>query len=223
MITRFLTFAIVSLMSVVVLTSCDEHEYIDDSIHVGNVLCDDHQVMTLESYKAQGKSNAVGVVYATQTDEHPILAVYLDEIKNVQFCDSLGMNQGTSCSLTAYDGFSNTSNLQNNIDPKTLHGSPMAQAVFDFGSFGQSTFIPSLQEMRLLVSSLPVVNPVIAQLGGIPVSTTSNDGACWYWTSTEVAQNPSKQSWLVSAAAGSYQETPKDEPHSVRTIVYLYR
>ena len=98
---RFFIYFVVSLMSVFMTVSCDEHEYIDNSIHVGDVLCDDHQVMTLQSYQSMKKSNAVGVIYATKTDKHPVLVVLLDEIKDVQFCDSLGMEQGTSCSITA--------------------------------------------------------------------------------------------------------------------------
>lgn len=211
--------AVLAVMSVFV--SCDEHEPIDLGIYTGFVLCDDHRAMSIDAYEAQDEVKAVGVIFATETEDHPILAVMLNEISSVQFSDSLNFEQGTSADVEAYDGLTNTSSLQNSYDTKNSHGSPMAEKVFRAHEYGQSDYIPSVAEMRLLVSSLSVVNPIIERLKGTPVSTQSSKGTCWYWTSTEVASNQGNQAWLVSAVNGAYQETPKDEYHPARVIVSL--
>ena len=148
------------------------------------ILTDDHQAVSLQSYEAASKNNAVGVIFATHTAEHPMLAVMLNEMQDLQFSDSLGFVQGTSADITSYDGFVNTASLQNTFDEKTGHGSPLADAVFRYHHYGQSDYIPSVSEMRLLVNALPVVNPVIERLHGTPISQSHAD--CWYWTSTEV-------------------------------------
>lgn len=212
-----------AVLSVLTFTSCDEHEHIDTSIKMGYVLCDDHRVMSLSAYQSQSESKAVGVIFTPASEVTPALAVSLEEIPAVQFCSILGYEQGTSGSLTAFDGFRNTTSLQNTIDISKGLGSPMADLVFRSGKYGQSTFVPSVAEFRLLISGLPVVNPVIEALGGKPINTSPAGGGCWYWSSTEVAQNMSKQAWLVSTAAGgSYEETPKDDYHPVRTVIAVY-
>lgn len=205
------------------LVSCDSHVYIDSSVKVGDVLCDDHRIMSLSSYRNQSTSKAVGVIFATSSEDTPVLAVTLDEMSPSQFCTVLGQSQGTSCSLTAYDGFENTTSLQHSIDTETGLASPMADAVFRAGAYGQSMYIPSVAELRLLISNLPEVNPVLESLGGHPITTSPSGGDCWYWSSTEVSINKGYQAWLVSAAAGgACLETPKDASHLARTIVAIY-
>ena len=204
------------------LASCDEHEPIDPDLHIGYVLCDDHTAMPLEQFKAQSHINAVGVIFAESTDDHPAMAVMLDEIPVIAFSDTLGMKQGTSGDVTAYDGNTNTIALANTIDTNTGHGSPIADYVFRNHTFGQSDFIPSVAEMRLLSQSRATVNEVIRELGGDMISSDPTNGSCWYWTSTEVKENETSQAWLCSAANGGIQPTPKDERHPARAIVYLY-
>lgn len=205
-----------------ILVSCDEHEPIDPDIHVGYVLCDDHTAMSLEQFKTQSHINAVGVVFAEASEDHPAMAVMLNEISPISFADTLGMKQGTSGDLTAYDGNTNTITLANTKDSKTGYGSPLADYVFRNHAFGQSDFIPSVAEMRLLSQTRAIVNEVISELGGDIVSADPTNGSCWYWTSTEVKENESNQAWLCSAANGGVQPTPKDERHPARAIVYLY-
>lgn len=59
------------------------------------------------------------------------------------FADSLGINQGTSASLTDEDGNENTYSLFNNNEVQ----SPMAIKSFDLWSYGQSAYISSVRQL----------------------------------------------------------------------------
>lgn len=198
-------------------SSCDEYEPKDNTIHVGYVLCEDHSCMRPEDYFRQSKQKGIGVVFAEQTKDHPLMAVMLEEINNA-FCDSLGLSNGTSGSLTAFDGAANTRAMQNSYLTEAKKGSPLAMQLFHFHGGGQSDYLPSVAEQRLLIASAKVLNPIIEQLGGTPIAL---DGDCWYWTSTEVAGNNGKQAWLCSAANGGIIETPKTEKHKARAIIQI--
>lgn len=65
------------------LVSCDEHEPTDHQLHVGYVLCDDHSCMDTQAYFSQSTKKAVGVIFAEATDEHPALAVMLQETRGL--------------------------------------------------------------------------------------------------------------------------------------------
>lgn len=110
-------------------------------------------------------------------------AVYLWDIAPQAFADSLGIAQGTSADIMAYDGNENTFALYDTQET----ASPMAEAVFDLWRYGQSAYVPSVAEMRLLYTMRKIINPVIEQCGGEPLPLDEND--CWYWTSTEVESN----------------------------------
>lgn len=90
--------------------------------------------------------------------------------------------------------------------------------MFHFHSGGQSDYIPSVAEQRLLVKSAAYINGIIEKLGGIPIDKTDDT---WYWTSTEVKENPGYQAWLCSTTGGGIIETPKTEIHKVRAIVRI--
>lgn len=199
-------------------TSCDNHEPIDRNIHVGYVLCNDHSCMDTASYFNQTKRQAVGVVFAEKTDDHPALAVMFNELNEV-FCDSVGMVNGTSTDITSFCGFKNTVAMYNSYSAETGKGSPLAMEMINFHANGQSDYLPSVAEQRLLASSARVINPVLERLGGTPVAL---EGDCWYWTSTEVEDNPGVQSWLCSADNGRFLPTPKTQRHKARAIVEVY-
>lgn len=201
--------------------SCDSHEAVDRVYHVGYVLCSDHTCMRLSDFENSEGKVAVGVVFAEKTKDHPTLAVSLDEYSE-SFCDSTGMENNTSCSLTAFDGNTNTVAMQAcytyNDSLRCYFGCPIAMLPFSSGHFGQSLYIPSVAEMRLLTAAIPVVNPILKSLGSQPLEI---EGNCWYWTSTEKDGNAANQAWLCSAKNGGIQETPKLEKHRVRAIVQL--
>lgn len=212
---------IIPLMAALCLlsASCDEHEAIDLDVHTGYILCDDGQVLDEDTYFAQDKRKAVAVVFAPQTEEHPVLAVLLDEISPVAFCDTLGMEQGTSCDESAFDGYANTTAMQNSRDQRTGKGSPLADEAFTSHYFWQSDYIPSVAEMGLLFIAKEHVNPIIMRCGGTPLSIDADGGGCWYWTSTEVEPNKDNQAWLFSMSDGSRHKTPKTNTYRARAIV----
>ena len=235
---HFPIMSLVAIGSMASFNSCDEHEPFDNSIHVGHVLLADHRTMSMEDYETQSGAKAVGVVFAAQSGNHPTLAVLLDQPSPDCFAEQLGIAQGTSCSLEAHDGFTNTVSLQAGTYSETESRwdaedsamvqytnmrdlSPLGQQALRSHEFGQSDYIPSVAEMRLLVASLPTINPIIERLGGTPISTMPDGGQCWFWTSTEVKENPENMAWLMSAVNGGIQQTPKDESHPFRLVVAL--
>jgi hypothetical protein len=115
----------------------------------------------------------------------------------------------------AYDGNENTFALYDTRET----ASPMAEAVFDLWRYGQSAYVPSVAEMRLLYTMREIVNPVIEQCGGEPLPLDEND--CWYWTSTEVEKQQTAKAWLYSMGSGAMQETPKVQAHRVRPIITI--
>ena len=217
-----ITHPVLSMMLMIAITifstSCDNHEPIDRDIHVGYVLCNDHSCMDTASYFNQTKRKAVGVVFAEKTDDHPALAVMFNEVNEV-FCDSVGMVNGTSTDVTSFCGFKNTIDMYNSYSAETGKGSPLAMEMINFHTNGQSDYLPSVAEQRLLASSARVINPVLERLGGTPIAL---EGDCWYWTSTEVEDNPGVQAWLSSADNGRFLPTPKTQRHKARAIVEIY-
>lgn len=206
------TFLVASFM-----TSCDNHVPYDPELHIGYIVCDDHSYMDTATYFNQTARKAIGVVFAEKTDEHLVLAVSLKEIKGA-FCDSTGMENGTSGDLTLFDGFTNTIAMYNSYDGETGKGSPIAMKMLTFHEHGQSDYIPSVAELRLLQGSSRAINPIIERCGGTPVNLDAN---CWYWTSTEVSENTGVLAWLCSAANGGIMPTPKTEPHKARAIFQI--
>lgn len=210
-------WGLTTLLGVLLLVSCDDYQPKDHAVHVGYILCDDHSCMDSATYFAQSTRKAVGVVFAEQTEDHPLMAVMLKELDGV-FCDSVGLSNGTSGSLTDFDGSANTRAMQNSYNAETGKGSPLAMTLYTFHEGGQSDYLPSIAEQRLLNASARYINPIIERLGGTPISF---DGDCWYWTSTEVSDNSGFQAWLCSAANGGILETPKTQSHKARAIVQV--
>lgn len=210
-------WGLAALLMMFFITSCDDYQPTDHAIHVGYILCDNHSCMDPDTYFAQTDHKAVGVIFAEQTEEHPLMAVMLKELNGV-FCDSIGLANGTSGSLTAFDGSANTRAMQRSFNAETKKGSPLAMELYTFHENGQSDYLPSVAEQRLLNASARSINPVIEKLGGTPITC---DGDCWYWTSTEVNDNSGFQAWLCSSVNGGIMETPKTESHKARAIVQV--
>lgn len=199
-------------------SSCDEHkDFPDTAMKVGHILCTDGNIHTLEDVRSQKKEPIAIVFYVNQSDEVAGngYAVYLNDLELTAFADSLGITQGTSTSLTALDGNANTFNIYNTKDTQ----SPLANAVFQLWHFGQSAYVPSVAQMRLLYSMKNAINPYIIECGGSPIPDVADE--CWYWTSTEVNGQASAKAWLYSLSSGSMQETPKDQYHKARPIITL--
>lgn len=210
---------IIAAAAALTLAACDAHiETPDMTVRPGHVLCDDGTALSYAQYKASGKQ-AVAVVF--DTGQHGDTggngyAVYLWDIAPQAFADSLGVEQGTSADTEAFDGNANTFALYDTQET----ASPMAAAVFDLWCYGQSAYIPSVAQMRLLYAARETVNPVLELCGGNPLPADS-DGDCWYWTSTEVEGQQTAKAWLYSTGSGAMQETPKIQAHRVRPIITL--
>jgi hypothetical protein len=208
---------IILSVSALALASCDAHrDFADTSIKVGHVLCTDGSVLSYDDYRNSIKE-AIAVVFYTNSDDEVEgngYAVYLHDCDEAAFADSL-VSQGTSADLTALDGNSNTFALFSATDAN----SPMAQQVFDIWQFGQSAYVPSVAQMRLLYLAKDEINPIIWECGGEPILGEAED--MWYWTSTEVSGQQSAKAWLYSLGSGAIQETPKSQAHKVRPIITL--
>ncbi|MFS2410248.1 DUF1566 domain-containing protein [Bacteroides thetaiotaomicron] len=200
------------------LAACDAHiEVPDTAVRPGHVLCVDGKAVPYSEYENYGEK-AIAVVFHTYSDgetEGNGYAVYLWDMTPKAFADSLGVEQGTSADIAAYDGNENTNALYQTEET----ASPMAEAVFDLWKYGQSAYVPSVAQMRLLHSVQAIINPVIEKCGGDPLPTEADE--CWYWTSTEVEGQQTVKAWLYSTASGAMQETPKTQAHKVRPIITL--
>lgn len=200
------------------LAACDAHiEEPDKTVRPGHVLCVDGKAVPYSEYENSGKQ-AIAVVFHTYSDgetEGNGYAVYLWDMTPKAFADSLGVEQGTSADIAAYDGNENTFALYDTEET----ASPMAEAVFALWKYGQSAYIPSVAQMRLLYSAQTVINPIIEKCGGDPLPTEADE--CWYWTSTEVEGQQTVKAWLYSTASGTMQETPKTQAHKVRPIITI--
>lgn len=205
-------------ISAMLLTACDSHqEFPDTTMKVGHILCTDGQVLPYAHFKESGKE-AVGVVVYLNRDsetEGKGYAVYLYDTTAEAFADSIGVNQGTSADVTALDGNANTFALFHTTDAS----SPLAKSVFDIWSYGQSAYIPSVGQMRLLYGVKAEVNQSIGLCGGDLLP--DHPDQCWYWTSTEVKGQQTAKAWLYSVGSGAMQETPKLQAHKARAIITI--
>ena len=106
------------------LTSCHcEHEEDDgllSSLQVGNVVCSDGNILSMDKFKQSDKEAVAIVFHVNRSAEADNLgyAVYIHDIEPLAFADSLGIDQGTSASLTDEDGNENTYSLFNNDEVK---------------------------------------------------------------------------------------------------------
>ena len=200
------------------LAACDAHiETPDETVRPGHVLCTDGTTMPYSKYEQSWKQ-AIAVVFDTGQREETGgngYAVYLWDIAPQAFADSLGVEQGTSADTEAFDGNTNTFALYDTQET----ASPMAETVMDLWWDGQSAYVPSVAQMRLLYAARETVNPILEKCGGDTLPQVENN--CWYWTSTEVEGQQTAKAWLYSLGSGAMQETPKTQAHRVRPIITL--
>lgn len=142
------------------LTSCHcEHEEDDgllSSLQVGNVVCSDGNILSMDKFKQSDKEAVAIVFHVNRSAEADNLgyAVYIHDIEPLAFADSLGIDQGTSASLTDEDGNENTYSLFNNDEVK----SPMAIRTFDLWSYGQHIFLLSGNSLICSLSGIRLIS-----------------------------------------------------------------
>ena len=216
-IKRFCIIALVASLCFS-FSACDKHiDFPDTAVKPCHILCTDGKVLPVEDFE-QSDKQAIAVVFHINHDENIEgngYAVYLWDLLPSAFADSLGVEQGTSADVTAFDGNSNTFALYKS-DETT---SPLAQKAFDLWAYGQSAYIPSVAQMRLLYKVKEYINPIISLCGGDTIPDDA--GVCWYWTSTEVKGQETDKAWLYSMGSGTMQETPKLQAHRARPIITL--
>ena len=208
------------LLLAAALVSCDEHiQYPDNSLSVGDVVMSDGSVLRPEAV-ALSRLKPVAVVFYVNHDadvQGDGFAVWLQSMPDLRFAEALGVRQGTSSDISDFDGNANTYAMYTCADVE----SPLAANVFDMWLYGQSAYVPSVGQMRLLYSSVSTVNIVLDVIGGDTLDIRPS--SCWYWTSTEVEDQDENKAWLYSLSSGAMQETPKTESHSMRPIITLNR
>lgn len=141
------------------LTSCHcEHEEVIEllsSLQVGNVVCTDGNILSMDGFK-QSDKEAVAIVFhvnrSTETDNLGY-AVYIHDMEPLAFADSLVIDQGTSASLTDEDGNENTYSLFNNDEVK----SPMAVKSFDLMD-NRPIFLLSGNSIICSLSGIKLIN-----------------------------------------------------------------
>ena len=198
--------------------ACDGHQdFPDTAIKPGHILCTDGKVVSVAELEQSGKQPIAVVFYINHDEsiEGNGYALYLWDLDKVAFADSIGISQGTSADITALDGNENTFALYDARETS----SPLAEKAFDLWRYGQSAYIPSVAQMRLLYNAKEQINPVIKRFGGDELPDQADD--CWYWTSTEVKGQQTAKAWLYSMGSGTMQETPKLQGHKARAIITL--
>lgn len=212
-------YKIMGIMAIATsLMACDEHrDFPDTAMKPCHILCTDGKVLSVSDFE-QSDKQAIAVVFHVNHNEDTEgngYAVYLWNLESLAFADSIGVKQNTSADITAMDGFENTFALLNTKDTS----SPLAEKVFDLWKYGQSAYIPSVAQMRLLYHAKEQINPVIKMCGGDTLPVAADD--CWYWTSTEVNEQETAKAWLYSMGSGAIHDTPKTQAHQSRAIITL--
>ncbi len=217
---KWLVAMLLSFVLCYSLCSCDGHNEVIDNGLVGHVLCTDGHVRTYDAM-VKSRTEPIAVVFYGNVNlgedtDGKTYAVYLHDLDGWAYADTLGVAQGSSADITALDGKENTYAIMGRKDVT----SPMANRVFELWKFGQSAYIGSVREMRMLYANKHLVNKVLEQCGGTPLPDTTDE--CWYWTSTEVKGAQSGQAWLISMSSGTIQETPKTVKAKIRPIVTVH-
>ena len=199
------------------LVGCDEHrDFPDTSVKTCDILCTDGEVVRFDDLSSEDKEPIAVVFHINQRDdmEGTAYAVYLWDVSPNAYSDSIGVKQNTSANVMAFDGNSNTYAMYGS------GSSPAAEAVFDMWRYGQSAYIPSVAQLRLLYAAKCTINSYIERCGGDVIPDAPDE--CWYWSSTEVKGQESAKAWLFSLSSGALQETPKEQAHKIRPIITLY-
>lgn len=212
-------FGICAAVCLMANVSCTCHHFDEPpvSMKIGHVLCTDGEVMPICKFLESSKE-AIGIVFYVNNDPNVDgrgYAVYIHDLDPCAFSESISMAQGTSCDIYAHDGNSNTYALFNNTEVN----SPMAQEVFELWKFGQSAYIPSVEQQRLLLAAKDAINDRIEICGGNRLPDEASE--CWYWTATEVDGQAEAKAWLFSLHSGAIQETSKMQVHKVRPIITI--
>lgn len=201
---------------VAILSSCECPHNLEpvSAFNVGAVVCTDGTILTTCEW-AKSDKDPIALVFhkVNEGDETIGYAIYLHDVAPEAFADSLNVSQGTSCSITKFDGRENTYAIESCEDV----GSPMARKVQDLWSFGQSAYIPSIAQLESLYGVLGEINKRMLAIGGDPIDTKPE--SCWLWSSSEVEGQNLRKAWLFSTVSGARMETLKTQKHKIRPVI----
>lgn len=201
----------VCVMTVIGLSSCEEHTDIyDSSIKVGNILLSDNTVISPLGYDNHGQQ-AEGIIFYVNRDT--ALVVGLRELGSCQFSDSLATVSGIADDADSKCGQENTAALM----ASDIH-SPAIDAIMEFRSYVSGWALPSAGELRALSKNLPVVTASMRIVKGDAFSRSQYVSSSQDGTSSE-----SKQMFYysVSLANGFVTSTVKTTPGNVRPVLRL--
>ena len=218
---KFICPSLIAAVAAVGLSSCHCHHFDNPEppFRIGQVLCTDGSVESLCDFVKTTKE-AIGIVfYVNEDPEKDFLgyAVYINDDFDAAFSEDLHVAQGTSMSLSEFDGNENTYAMYSCEDVK----SPIANQLFDMWKYGQSAYMPSVAQLKLLFANRDFVNKRIEAVGGDPIYDSADQ--CWFWSYTEVEGLQADKAWLFSMNSGMIQETPKTQSHKMRPIVTIKR
>lgn len=216
----FYSTALLALSLFAVSCDCEHDVKPPLPFKLGWVVCTDGDIISFCDYVKSDKEG-VAIVYNVNGDLESDIAgyaVYLTDIDAAAFAEGDEIvSQGTSTDVSSLDGNENTYALFSNTDID----SPIARKVFDLWSYGQSAYIPSVAQFRMIHSVKDYINPRIEAIGGDVLPDDADN--CWYWSSTEVSGQSDDKAWLFSMHSGMIHETPKEQPHKARPVITIYR
>lgn len=143
---------VAAVTAAVLCAACDTHiDVPDTAVRPGHILCEDGTALPYAQYEQSGKK-AIAVVFDTEKrgdTEGGGYAVYLWDIAPQAFADSLGIAQGTSSDIMAYDGNENTFALYD------IHEKRLRQWQKRFSTYGGTGKVPMYRPWQRCGCSTP--------------------------------------------------------------------
>lgn len=204
---------LLAILTIFSMVSCDEHHIEDISWHTwkpGMVYCTTGEIMTYDNVINKGKTPEAVIFYIDKEQETKGIAyaVCLKEYSPKCFSDpdTIKTNQGTSCSIEAFDGLDNTTRLRY---------SPIMSPVSM--STNAKYYVPSVAEMYELYLARTIVNQTLSKCNAdlLPIEE------CWYWTSTECDFAQADRAWRFSLYSGRFESYDKHSPLPTRPIIMI--
>lgn len=210
--------SLMAVLSLGILTSCDDHEYTmpESKYRVGDIVLLDGSIVHVEGYDSTSHQAAAVIFDNNSQDKYSGggYAVMLKETDLLQFADTL-ITQGTtadSVNVEAYNGYANTIALSTSKDKVS---SPLANAVQRFFPFNQSTFVPCPYEFQMMYRTKDTVNRSLKKAGGTEI------GSNYYWTSTEVSGATDSRAWTINMGSGRTLDAQKTVGYATRPVIKI--
>jgi len=214
-------FAALMIAAISFASCLDEHEEpIDLSLKVGNIYCENGQILPVDYYLMQDVP-AAGVVTAVggPEDNYRALIVSLEDIGRIHYFNLTDEDvSGVSSNLDTMDGKENTAALLYSAVEDSLAHPGAALLCSSYMASGMSAWhLPSVGEFRTVAANFAVIsrslNAVKAQPLGDSYQTSTVDGT---------GQNNSRlYNYLIELPKGNVTSVIKTEPHQVRPFLML--